>query len=449
MKKIFLSSMIALLALMVASTSALADIRIKQKQEGAGRSTVSEVAIKGKRQRSEMELGPGMKIVSLTQCDTRRMISINDAAKKYYVMSMDGEATADAAGSAIDVQTAVRPDQRKGGIITYTTAINDTGERQQMFGFTARHLKTSMTMESSPDACNQQKMKTETDGWYIDLEFGMDCGNSPAAQQRPMGGNTGCRDQIRSKQVGGGKLGYPVKVTTRMFDADGSEIYSSTTEVIELTRATLDPSLFEVPAGYTQAASYQEMFMPATATLSSSGQTNTVASSSNMESAGAAGAAALASKVASKPAGTIRIGVVGINNRTSESIDPSSLRDKLISSLTGSGVDAVAIYGQAPSEVTAEAKQKDCDFVLYTDVTNLLQSQSNKVGGFLGRAAGVGSLVKSRYESQVDFRLLPTGGESPVLQSKANAKEEGDAGVAVKSALDREAKAVIAAAKKK
>jgi hypothetical protein len=168
-----------------------------------------------------------------------------------------------------------------------------------------------------------------------------------------------------------------------------------------------------------------------------------------MEGAAAAGAAAVASKVASKPAGTIRIGVVGINNRTSESVDPSSLREKLISSLTGSGVDAVAIYGQSPSEVTSEAKQKDCDFVLYTDVTNLLQSQSNKVGGFLGRAAGVGSLVKSRYESQVDFRLLPTGGDSPILQSKANAKEEGDAGVAVKSALDREAKAVMAAAKKK
>jgi hypothetical protein len=114
----------------------------------------------------------------------------------------------------------------------------------------------------------------------------------------------------------------------------------------------------------------------------------------------------------------------------------------------GSGLDAVAIYGKSPSEVTAEAKQKECDFVLYTDVTNLKQSSANKVGGFLGRAAGVGAAVKDRFESQVDFRLLPTGGETPKLQSKANVKEDGDANASVSAALDREAKAVSAAVKK-
>jgi hypothetical protein len=54
-------------------------------------------------------------------------------------------------------------------VLTITRTLNDTGERQDMSGYKARHVRTSMAMESSPDACNQSHMKMEVDGWYADL----------------------------------------------------------------------------------------------------------------------------------------------------------------------------------------------------------------------------------------------------------------------------------------
>jgi hypothetical protein len=44
------------------------------------------------------------------------------------------------------------------------------GERKQMFGFNARHIKTSMVRTASPEACDKD-MKIETDGWYIDFQL--------------------------------------------------------------------------------------------------------------------------------------------------------------------------------------------------------------------------------------------------------------------------------------
>jgi len=47
----------------------------------------------------------------------------------------------------------------KGGVITTTYTVKDTGERKQMFGYTARHLITTMESVSSPDACDKNNSK--------------------------------------------------------------------------------------------------------------------------------------------------------------------------------------------------------------------------------------------------------------------------------------------------
>src|SRR5258705_6225512 len=80
---------------------------------------------------------------------------------------------------------------RRGGVITYTTNAVDTGERKEMFGFQARHVKTSLIIESSPNACNPMKQRMETDGWYIDFSFGLNCdigGRAPLGGPPPPGG---------------------------------------------------------------------------------------------------------------------------------------------------------------------------------------------------------------------------------------------------------------------
>ena len=106
----------------------------------------------------------------------------------------------------------------------------------------------------------------------------------------------------------------------------------------------------------------------------------------------------------------------------------------------------VPLSGVSASEIEAEAKAKQCDFILYTDLSTLKISAAKKLGGFLGRAAGVGGVDKT--ESRVDFKLFAVGETSPRLQSSTNAKEEGDEASAGAS-IDSEANKVSAEVRKK
>ncbi|MDQ5839134.1 MAG: hypothetical protein M3379_20335, partial [Acidobacteriota bacterium] len=153
-----------------------------------------------------------------------------------------------------------------------------------------------------------------------------------------------------------------------------------------------------------------------------------------------------ASSVGPKQPGTIRVGVAAINNKAGGSVSLDALRSRLVGSISGSGVEAVPLDASEAPAAEAEAKQKDCDLVLYTDISALKQSAASKIGGMFGRAAGVGG-GGDRYESRVDFRLFAVGGASQ-LEANATAKEDG-ADASVGSALEKEARAVAAAARRK
>jgi len=229
------------------------DIKVRARTTTAGHSFEDTQYVKGARERREMNTG-GMTIVSVMQCDLKRQVQINDRARTYMINRLEGE-SADAQAAAS--RPAATAPTRRGGVVTYVNTSTDTGERKQVFGHTARRIKTVTTVESSPDACDQTKMRSETDGWYIDIKYGLDCQNLRAAT--PTAGSTGgrCTDQFRFKQVGVANLGFPVDLTMTHYNADGS----STTmrrEVLELSRQPLDAALFELPAGYTEAADYQQ-----------------------------------------------------------------------------------------------------------------------------------------------------------------------------------------------
>src|SRR3954468_3576464 len=88
---------------------------------------------------------------------------------------------------------------------------------------------------------------------------------SCSAAPRP--GNMGrvrpdCQDRVR--YIGGGMRshGYPMKLTTTTTDAQGRS-FSFTQETTELSKATLDPALFDVPAGYRQVNDYQGLMCQA------------------------------------------------------------------------------------------------------------------------------------------------------------------------------------------
>jgi len=415
------------------------DFKITIKTTMAGMPTQTTTMIKGLRERSETNMSMGgmnMSQTSITQCDLRRTIQINDRARKYMISPMDSD-EANGASTSAAAGPATGDTSRRGGLVTMTVNTIDTGERKQMFGFTARHLKRTTMSQSSPDACGQQQMKIETDGWYINLEYGLSC-PTQRPPQRPGMASTSCRDRYQYKHNGPSNLGYPLVETTTVYGADGSATFTMTKEVIELSRQTLDAALFDLPAGYTLANSQQEMNgTPSMAEIMAMagqqpGQTNSEGGQSSMSGMPAT----------TKTTGKARVGVVEFNNKTKTSVSTDSLREQLVAALNGEGVDAISLNASSASEAEIEAKAKGCAYILYTDISSLkAASTGKKIGGLLGRATGAGSSDTGKSEARLDFRLIPVGSSSPTVQSSASTKEETQE-ASVSSALQSEARAV-------
>ena len=414
------------------------DLKLTYRTTTSGQSMENTTMLKGARERTEMKMGYGRDIINVTQCDLKRTIQISDSAKKYVITPMG---TSDAPASSGQVAHPVVEPSRSGGVITYTTTAVDTGERKEMFGFQARHVKTSLIIESSPNACNPMKQRMETDGWYIDFSFGLNCdigGHAPMGGPSPRGG---CRDAVRFNRQGAARTGYALLETTTSYGPDGRVAFTSTKEVIELSREPLDAALFDIPAGYVEAASSQELYaMPSMAEMMQQMSESRPPAAENQSNA--------SNMSKGKASGSIRVGVVQINNKTDKGISQESLRQRLIGELQGDSVEAVPLNAISPREAEAEAKAKQCDFILYTDLTALKTSAAKKMGGFLGRATGVGSGGVDKTEAKVEFQLFAVGETAARLKSAATAKEEGDEASAG-TALDQEAKQVSAAIRKK
>lgn len=419
------------LTLCAASLSAAQDTKITTRMSMNGQ-PVSEntTYIKGTRKRTESKVGmqAGMdesvaammpSVATVFQCDRRRMLQINDKARKYTITMLDDASASAAPDSAADTSSSGAADTRQGGLVTYTMNITDTGQRQDMFGFRARYLKISATVEPGPGAC-ATKSRFEQEGWFIDFQADLSCSTNSVAEvgnRRPT--RQGCQDRYRYRYTGGGKMGYPLSVTTTYYDEQGKP-FTMKQEVVDLQRSPQDPALFDVPTGYTQAGSAQELYGVNQSDMMAAMNNRRDRSNGNGDtgSSGAMGA---------KRPGTLRVGVLAINNKTDKSVSTESLRGQLIGSLGGSNLDAVALNATSPSDIEAEARQKQCDFILYTDIASLKQaSAAKKLGGMFGRATGVGSGGIDKTEARIDYRLIPVGGSSPQIQSSANAKEEGD-----------------------
>ncbi|HEX5702722.1 MAG TPA: hypothetical protein VFX97_05950 [Pyrinomonadaceae bacterium] len=396
----------------VAEKPLTGDFKITFKQTVAGNSMQSTTMIKGQRERSETSHSAGtytMTTVNLTQCDMRRTIQINDKARKYLITPMDDGASSSSTSTGAPGTAAPAT---RGGVVTVTVNAVDTGERKEMFGFTARRFKRTTIMDSSPDACSQTKMKIETDGWYINLEYGLSC---PSNQSSSTSTTTsgGCRDRYAYKTTGPAHIGFPLQETTTMYGADGSVTMTMTKEVVEISRQPLDAALFDIPAGYTQARDQQEMFsMPSMdeMTANSRPQNRTESSSQSQTTA---------------PAARIRVGVVQLNNKTKTSAATDSLQQQLVAGLTAQGIDAVPLNAISASEAVAEAQAKQVSYILYTDIATLkAPSTGKKIGGMFGRATGISSGDSGKAEAKLDFRLVPTAGSGTTLELSATAKEE-------------------------
>ena len=449
------------------SQAAFADVKIKSRQSMSGQSYENTTYIKGKRSRSETMNGM---MINLTQCDLRRGIQMNPKAKTYVInefatASQPGQSTA-----TTDKNGVVQA----GGKVTTTVTSKDTGERKQMFGFIARHLIVTMEMVSSPDACAKNNMKMVTDGWYIDAEFALDCDYGSqgfANHNNPRAG--GCKDRYEMKTIGVAKRGYPVYEKMTMFDESGKETMSFVNEVVELSKATLEASLFDVPADYREVQDASQMYSASTSvSMSSSASTSSrYGSSVNIESGlsqsirGAAQNTALSPTSASsaKQAGVVRIGLAAVKTgAVGDGLAAADLaaatQNTLMQFLKVPNVEVITLDARLASAIDAEAAQNECDFVLYANVSHkkgggggfggmfgsALGSAVGRVGlgGFGNTAANVAgqvatqaivtasamsSNVKSKDEITLDVKLNKIGGAAAMANTyKAKAKSNGE-----------------------
>jgi len=220
-------------------------------------------------------------------------------------------------------------------------------------------------------------------------------------------------------------------------------MFTSSKEVVELSRQPVEAALFDVPAGYTEVRTQEEMSgTPSMADIMAMQRQQQQSGSSRPDNDENVTSSAPAN---ANTAGKVRVGVVEFNNKTKASVSTDSLREQLIAILNGNGIDAVALNASSPSEAAIEAKAKQCAYVLYTDVATLKTASSGKkIGGLLGRAAGMGSGDAAKSEVRLDFRLIPAGSSSATVQSSVTSKEENDQ-ASVSTAIEKEAKAVASA----
>jgi hypothetical protein len=255
---------ISIVCLLTISGIANADTKVKTRQTSGGQTYENATYIKGKRQRTETNNG---QMIMLQQCDLRRNIQIMPQAQAYVVHPYDQPATSNAPNNAA---TTSQPNAvKKGGVVTSTVTTKDTGERKQMFGYTARHIITTMVMDSSPDACSPVKNKMQIDGWYIDAAFALECDSSQAYTNYRPQASGGCQDRYETKQIGMVKKGFPVWEKMTMFGPDGAESFATVNEVVEFSQATLEASLFDVPAGYREVKDFASAFSGNTETSES------------------------------------------------------------------------------------------------------------------------------------------------------------------------------------
>ena len=387
------------------SITAFADVKVKSRTTMSGQTTENTTYIKGKRSRTEQNMG-GTQMVTLTQCDLKRGVQLNPQTQVYMINAWENDTTV----PTTTTQTGnTRTEVKKGGVITTTMTTKDTGETRKMFGYTARHLIITTETEASADACTpMKKSKMVTDGWYIDAAFMLDCDYGVNGGYYNPGNSGGCRDKYDVKQIGTAKRGYPVLEKMTMFDETGKESFTMTSEVVELATATLDATLFDIPQGWREVkdssaiyASMSQSSQSSTSSYSSSSQNSPINAPSSSNSSLSSTIQTMSSQKTEansaaaldpKKEGVVRIGLANVKTGAiGEGVNAVELAGAIQNTLAqyfkSTRVEIVPLEGKLQSVIESEAAEKECDYVLYATVSH------KKGGGGFGFGKALGAVV--------------------------------------------------------
>ena len=224
------------------------DLTIKTRRtSGDWLSQLDTLYLKGARERSEIVTekparDDAMNLVVIRQCDAKRVFNLNERDRLY--ASSEIEDWSERLKRARPVSST----QMSGAQVVMTIDSIDTGERRQFGHYTARRVKVTIRVEPSPGASTRASVE-ETDGWYVDLPgFGCQDGASSGFARLGFGNR---RDRLQIKWLGKAPRGYPIEEISVITESGNKT--TAKVELLEISEAPLNPSLFELPAGYRRA----------------------------------------------------------------------------------------------------------------------------------------------------------------------------------------------------
>lgn len=366
----------------------------------------STVYIKGSRMRTDLKVKAGDKaptiLTNIVQCDKQRRIHFTSKKKKYYIESTSAPTLAGVKNSS------------KGGNVTVTGSVIDTGERAKLFGYDARHLKETIIFTPSKNACMKQPMQIDIEGWYADIpEFS--CPLKRNMSEFQMENN--CFDDVDFQvkdSITGVSLREVKKITT-----NGMLIIMEE-ETVEILKLPLADSLFEPPTDYKAANTLKEVEDnspddPSTAQTGSIMSQPVMTTVDNPSPTFALPTHGIAKPIITdKKMGMIRIGITKPKVTTPDNKkDPDAASDlasavtsSFIESLKSVNVEAIELETDSPE---IEAKERGCNYIFYVSVT-----QKRGGGGMFGKMVlmgvasaasvfvpSIGGMIASTVASQV------------------------------------------------
>lgn len=410
--------------LFLITSTAVADLKSTNKVTIAGQSFNTTVLMKQGKIRNETTVAPGLVMVTIQDCSSRRIFQLNERTHAYLTSDL-GETRN---------QAAPRSTQEAPGVVTLTVNRQDTGERKQMLGYTARHIKGTITSAGGNGSC-QQDFRATTNGWYVDLPSVQGCAPPESEMLRGRMQKDGCNDRLVLRTSGVEKLGYPVLLDVTMMEKQGSVTVHQ--ETAELSDASLDPNLFEIPAGYSQVQSYEELAgFRADSMIGKLRYQQSPASPASANN-GAASGSSTAGQNVNPPAAkkTLRIGVVQIGSTVERSFSTDGLQQLLVNDLNFLGGQGVVISSDPEDREAAleQAKQQGCDYVVFTTINDFkTASVGEKLGSVFNRGSlgGIGGSGQGRVQLNAEVKVFLPDGATPLFDGDINFRQNDPDGTA-------------------
>ncbi len=390
-----------------------ADYKISQKiSMGEGMKIEQTTYAKGVRTRSEQKVvtDPNDEnsammanmmpnFIRVDQCDLKQDVTISDKKKAYFIDYDDWSGLS-------PEQKIRRPNQKVviKGTATVSAVVTDSGKRQTMFGLQARWLKFVTSIVNSADSCDgKADIRMEEEGWYVTLSLDQD-----NCKVNIQGSTGGCSPKIIM-----GKMqipGFFLEGTRKMYD-NGKLTMTSTLETTELSKATLDQALFEIPTDYKEVDSFMELVTGMGDMMDTSAKTMIGDS---------------------EKASNLKTVAIDFFSGNASKVNQDELRSYISSKLSANGMSGFAINSQAD---LAGGKFVN---VIGVEIKKIKESGGAKIGGLFGKVTGNSDAAKlGESEVEIIITIYGKDGKSVVATANASEKMKGSPNDAFKAAIDK------------